>query len=348
MMRYKLLGRSGLRVSELALGTMTFGEEWGWGASKEESRRMFDAYAEAGGNFLDTANRYTEGTSEKYVGEFIAPDRDHWIVATKYTLWMRRDDPNFSGNHRKNMVRALDASLKRLGTDYIDLYWVHAWDFTTPAAEVMRALDDMVRAGKVLHVGISDTPAWIVSRANTLAELRGWSPAVALQLRYSLIDRTAERDLIPMARAMDMAVTPWSILGAGTLTGKYSRGSTPEEGRAREGAATDERNLRIADAVVDIAEEIGCTPSQVAVSWVRQQHGVIVPLVGARNLAQLEDNLGALDVTLDAAQLGRLDEVSAIEPGFPHDFLASDPIRDIVFGGTFDRIDNHRARHPGA
>jgi aryl-alcohol dehydrogenase-like predicted oxidoreductase len=335
-------------VSELALGTMTFGEEWGWGASKEESRRMFDAYAEAGGNFLDTANRYTEGTSEKYVGEFIAPDRDHWIVATKYTLWMRRDDPNFSGNHRKNMVRALEASLKRLGTDYIDLYWVHAWDFTTPAAEVMRALDDMVRAGKVLHVGISDTPAWIVSRANTLAELRGWSPAVALQLRYSLIDRTAERDLIPMARAMDMAVTPWSILGAGTLTGKYSRGSTPEEGRAREGAATDERNLRIADAVVDIAEEIGCTPSQVAVSWVRQQHGVIVPLVGARNLAQLEDNLGALDVTLDAAQLGRLDEVSAIEPGFPHDFLASDPIRDIVFGGTFDRIDNHRARHPGA
>ncbi len=348
MMRYKLLGRSGLRVSELALGTMTFGEEWGWGASKEESRRMFDAYAEAGGNFLDTANRYTEGTSEKYVGEFIASDRDHWIVATKYTLWMRRDDPNFSGNHRKNMVRALEASLKRLGTDYIDLYWVHAWDFTTPAAEVMRALDDMVRAGKVLHVGISDTPAWIVSRANTLAELRGWSPAVALQLRYSLIDRTAERDLIPMARAMDMAVTPWSILGAGTLTGKYSRGSTPEEGRAREGAATDERNLRIADAVVDIAEEIGCTPSQVAVSWVRQQHGVIVPLVGARNLAQLEDNLGALDVTLDAAQLGRLDEVSAIEPGFPHDFLASDPIRDIVFGGTFDRIDNHRARHPGA
>jgi len=347
-MRYKLLGRSGLRVSELALGTMTFGEEWGWGASKEESRRMFDAYAEAGGNFLDTANRYTEGTSERYVGEFIAPDRDHWLVATKYTLWMRRDDPNFSGNHRKNMVRALEASLKRLGTDYIDLYWVHAWDFTTPAAEVMRALDDMVRAGKILHVGISDTPAWIVSRANTLAEVRGWSPAVALQLRYSLIDRTAERDLIPMARAMDMAITPWSILGAGTLTGKYSRGSLPEKGRAKEGAATDERNLRIADAVVDIAEEIGCTPSQVAVSWVRQQHGVIVPLVGARNLAQLEDNLGALDVTLDDAQLGRLDEVSAIEPGFPHDFLASDPIQDIVFGGMFDRIDNHRARHPGA
>jgi aryl-alcohol dehydrogenase-like predicted oxidoreductase len=246
------------------------------------------------------------------------------------------------------MVQALDASLKRLGTDYIDVYWVHAWDFTTPASEVMRALDDMVRAGKVLHVGVSDTPAWIVSRANTLAELRGWSPFVALQLRYSLIDRTAERDLIPMARAMDLAITPWSILGAGTLTGKYSRGAAPAEGRAKEGAATDVRNLGIADAVVGIADEIGCTPSQVAVSWVRQQHGVIVPLVGARNLEQLEDNLGALDVTLDEDHLARLDEVSRIEPGFPHDFLASDPIRDIVFGGTFDQIDNHRAGHSGA
>jgi aryl-alcohol dehydrogenase-like predicted oxidoreductase len=327
---------------------MTFGPEWGWGASKEESRRMFDAYAEAGGNFIDTANRYTEGTSEKYVGEFIASDRDHWVIATKYTLWMRRDDPNFSGNHRKNMVQALDASLERLGTDYIDLYWVHAWDFTTPVAEVMRALDDMVRAGKVLHVGISDTPAWIVSRANTLADLRGWSPFVALQLRYSLIDRTAERELLPMARAMDLAVTPWSVLGAGTLTGKYSRAASPEEGRAKDGAAADERNLEIADVVVDIAEEIECTPSQVAVSWVRQQDGVIVPLVGARNLVQLEDNLGALNVTLDEEHLARLDEVSRIEPGFPHDFLASEPIRDIVYGGTFDQIDNHRARHSGA
>lgn len=347
-MRYKLLGRSGLRVSELALGTMTFGSEWGWGASREESRRMFDAFARAGGNFIDTANRYTEGTSEKYVGEFISADRDHWVVATKYTLWTRRDDPNFSGNHRKNMAQALDASLKRLGTDYVDLYWVHMWDFTTPVAEVMRALDDMVRAGKVLHVGVSDTPAWIVSRANTIAELRGWSPFVALQLRYSLIDRTAERDLLPMARALDLAVTPWSILGAGTLTGKYSRGSSPEEGRAKDGAATEERNLGIAEVVVDIAEEIGCTPSQVAVSWVRQQQGVIVPLIGARNREQLEDNLGALDVTLDNGHLARLDEASRIESGFPHDFLASDPIRDLIFGGTGDRIDNHRAGRAGA
>jgi aryl-alcohol dehydrogenase-like predicted oxidoreductase len=347
-MRYKLLGRSGLRVSEFALGTMTFGTEWDWGATKAESRKMFDAFAEAGGNFLDTANRYTEGTSEKYLGEFIAPDRDHWVVATKYTLWTRRDDPNFSGNHRKNMVQALEASLKRLDTDYIDLYWVHAWDSTTPVAEVMRALDDMVRAGKVLHVGISDTPAWIVSRANTLAELRGWSPFTALQLRYSLIDRTAERDLLPMARALDLAVTPWSVLGAGTLTGKYNREEKPTEGRAKDGAATDERNLGIAASVVEIAEEIGCTPSQVAVSWVKQQPGVIVPLIGARNLDQLEDNLGALDVTLEEDQLVRLDEVSRIDPGFPHDFLAQDYIRDLMTGGTFDRIDNHRTGQSGA
>jgi aryl-alcohol dehydrogenase-like predicted oxidoreductase len=302
-MRYKLLGASGLRVSELALGTMTFGEEWGWGASKEESRAMFEAYAGAGGNFIDTANRYTEGTSERLVGELIAPDREHWVVATKYTLWMRRDDPNFSGNHRKNLIQALDASLERLGTEYVDLYWVHVWDFTTPIDEVMRALDDVVRAGKVLYVGVSDTPAWVVSRANTLAELRGWTRFVGLQLRYSLIDRTAERDLLPMARALDLAVTPWSVLGAGVLTGKYSRGERPDEGRAREGAATVERNLEIADAVCDVADEIGCTPGQVALSWVRQQPGVVIPLLGARNLPQLEDNLGCLNVELSADQL---------------------------------------------
>lgn len=341
-MRYRLLGRSGLRVSEFALGTMSFGEEWGWGASKTDSRRLFDTFAEAGGNFFDTANRYTEGTSERYLGEFIAADRDHFVVATKFTLFTRRDDPNFSGNHRKNMVNALDASLRRLGTDYVDLYWLHAWDFTTGVDEVMRALDDMVRAGKVLYVGVSDTPAWIVSQANMLADLRGWSPFTALQIRYSLIDRAAERDLLPMARSLDLAVTPWSVLGAGVLTGKYNRGTPPEKGRAKEGAATVERNLEIAQAVIDVADQIGCSPSQVAIGWVRQQPGVIIPLVGANSVAQLADNLGALDVTLTAEQLGRLDEASRIELGFPHDFLSQDHIRDLIFGGTFDRIDRHR------
>ncbi len=341
-MRYRLLGRSGLRVSELALGTMTFGEEWGWGASKAESRRMFDAYAEAGGNFLDTANRYTEGTSERFVGEFVASDRDHWVVATKYTLWMRRDDPNFSGNHRKNMVRACEASLERLGTDHIDLYWVHAWDFTTGIDEVMRGLDDLVRSGKVLYVGISDTPAWIVSRANTIADFRGWAPFVGLQIRYSLIDRTAEADLLPMARALDLAVTPWSVLGAGVLTGKYSGGNAPAEGRAKEGAATKKRNLEIADVVVSVADEIGCSPSQVAISWVSRQPGVIVPLIGARNLPQLMDNLGALDVTLAEDQLHRLDEASRTDLGFPHNFLSDPNILDIVSGGSWERVINHR------
>jgi aryl-alcohol dehydrogenase-like predicted oxidoreductase len=341
-MRYKLLGHSGLRVSELALGTMTFGREWGWGATKKESRQMFDMYAKAGGNFLDTANRYTEGTSEKYVGDFIKTDREHWVVATKYTLWTRHGDPNFSGNHRKNMVQSLEASLKRLALDYIDLYWVHAWDFMTPVDEVMRALDDMVRQGKVLYVGISDTPAWIVSRANTMAELRGWSRFVGLQIRYSLIDRTAEADLLPMARAFDMAVTPWSILGAGVLTGKYNQDKKPGEGRAKEGAAKDKRNLKIAKTIVDVAGQIGCTPSQVAIAWVRQQPGLMVPLLGARNAAQLKDNLGALEVTLGDKHMKRLSLASEIDLGFPHNFLAQDYIQDIVYGGTRNEVDNHR------
>lgn len=302
---------------------------------------MFDTFAEAGGNVIDTANRYTEGTSERYVGEFVKGDREHWVIATKYTLFMRRDDPNMCGNHRKNMVQAVEASLDRLDTDYIDLYWLHAWDYTTPVDEVMRALDDLVSAGKVLYIGISDTPAWIVSQANTLAELRGWTRFVALQLRYSLIDRTAERELLPMARALDLAVTPWSVLGAGVLSGKYNR-DKQAAGRAKDGAAKKERNLQIAQAVIDVADEIGCTPSQAAISWVRQQPGVIIPLIGANNLVQLRDNLGALEVTLSAEQMLRLDEASRIELGFPHDFLASDQIRDIIFGGTQGSIDNHR------
>ena len=207
-MRYKLLGKSGLRVSELALGTMTFGEEWGWGASKEECHKMFDAYAHAGGNFIDTANRYTEGTAERIVGELIAADRAHFVLASKYTLKMRNGDPNYCGNHRKNMVQSLEASLKRLHTDYLDMFWVHAWDFLTPVEEVMRGLDDLVRAGKVLYIGISDTPAWVVAQANTLADLRGWTSFIGIQAQYSLIERTPERELLPMARALGYRRAP--------------------------------------------------------------------------------------------------------------------------------------------
>jgi aryl-alcohol dehydrogenase-like predicted oxidoreductase len=323
---------------------MTFGTDWGWGADKDESRRMFDAYAEAGGNLLDTANVYTQGTSEEYIGEFISPDRERWVVATKYSLAaLRPDEPNASGNQKKNMVQALEQSLRRLRTDYVDLFWVHAWDFTTPVEEVMRGLDDLVRQGKVLYVGISDTPAWVVAQANTMAALRGWSPFVALQVRYSLIDRAAERDLLPMAREFDLGVTLWSVLGAGVLSGKYNHERPPAEGRAKAGAATVPRNLSIAGEVVSVAEEVGCTPSQVAISWAQQQRGVLIPLIGARNLPQLQENLRATRVKLEPEHLSRLDAMSEIELGFPHDFLGpGGTASQFIYGETLDRLDAHR------
>ncbi|MBN2426659.1 MAG: aldo/keto reductase [Calditrichaceae bacterium] len=339
-MRYKIFGKSGLRVSELALGTMTFGTEWGWGAGKEESKKIFDAFVKAGGNFIDTANRYTEGTSEKYVGEFIKSEREHFVLATKYTLFSRKNDPNFCGNHRKNMVRSIEESLKRLQVDYIDLYWLHAWDFTTPVEEVMRALDDLVRAGKILYIGISDTPAWIISQANTLAELSGWTRFVGLQIEYSLVERTPERELLPMARAFDMAVTPWAVLGSGFLSGKYKK---DQKGRLTNGKPIPEWKYKIVDVVTDISEKTGYSPSQIAISWVRQQKGVIIPILGARTIEQLKDNLGSLDVKLDKTRMDRLNKVSEIEMGFPHRFLDSPGIKENIYGGLFDRIDNHHA-----
>ncbi len=339
-MKYKLFGKSGLRVSELALGTMTFGEEWGWGVNKEESKKVFDMYANAGGNFIDTANRYTEGTSEEYVGEFIASDRDHFVIATKYTLFTKRDDPNFSGNHRKNMMQALDASLKRLNTDFIDLYWLHAWDYTTPEEEILRALDDMIRAGKIHYIGVSDTPAWIVSRMNAIAELRGWTQFVGLQIKYSLLERTVERELLPMARKLDMAVTPWAALGGGILSGKYNK-KKDEEGRAKIYKSINDENLRIAGEVINVAEEIGKTPSQAALNWVRQQAGVIIPIIGAKTEEQLKDNLECLNFTLSEKHMTQLSEASKIDMGFPHDFLTSETIIDIIYGGTYNDIVNH-------
>lgn len=343
-MRYKLFGKSGLRVSELALGTMTFGEEWGWGVDKATSQAIFEAYAGAGGNFIDTANRYTEGTSEKFVGEFIHSEREHFVLGSKYTLKMRPGDPNFSGNHRKNMMQSVHASLKRLNTEYLDLLWVHAWDFTTPVEEVLRGLDDLVRQGKVLYVGISDTPAWVVSMANTLADLRGWSRFVGLQIRYSLADRSAERDLLPMARALDVAVTPWSVLGAGVLTGKYND-NPKSEGRASRWG-TSERDLKLAQQIQAVSNAVGASPSQAAIAWVlhqqRPNRAPIIPLLGATKVEQLKDNLGALEVRLAAEHLARLDEASRVDLGFPHEFLASENILDIVFGGTYSLIDNHR------
>jgi aryl-alcohol dehydrogenase-like predicted oxidoreductase len=340
-MRYKLLGKSGLRVSELALGTMTFGEDWGWGASKEESRKQFDLFVDAGGNFIDTAVNYTKGTSEKYVGEFIENDRDRFVVATKYTLSRNWDDPNAGGNSRKNLMASLEVSLKRLRTDYIDLYWLHMWDYMTPVEEVMRALDDAVRLGKVRYVGASDTPAWVTARANTLAELRGWSPFVAVQIPYSLADRAVEREILPMARELELAVTPWGILEAGILTGKYTDGSTGPK-RESDNVNISPRVQRIIDVVLEIAREVGRSPAQVAYNWARLRTGnIMIPILGARSARQLKDDLAILEWELTPEQLQRLDEASAFDLGFPHGFLEGNK---YIFGNTFKQIDNHRIR----
>ena len=343
-MRYKLLGKSGLRVSEICLGTMTFGEEWGWGSPKDESRKIFEVFAEAGGNFIDTADGYTNGTSEKMVGEFISKERGRFVVATKYSFNARPGDPNAGGNHRKNMVQALEGSLKRLRTDYVDLYWLHAWDSLTPIEEVMRVFDDMVRGGKVLYAGVSDMPAWIISRANTLAELRGWTPFTGLQVEYSLIERTVERELIPMAEAMEIGITAWSPLSSGLLSGKYSKTAprSSEGGRLKKTSFVQlsDRNLAIADAVVEVANKIDRTPSQVAINWVRQKHNAI-PIIGARKVSQVKENLACLDFTLPPEFMKKLDERSKIELGFPHDFLSKKSVSDYLHGGTFDLIDSH-------
>jgi aryl-alcohol dehydrogenase-like predicted oxidoreductase len=346
-MRYKLLGRTGLRVSEICLGTMTFGEEWGWGASKDESRKILDHFLDAGGNFVDTANLYTNGTSETFLGEFLQGRRERVVLATKYTNAMPGTDPNAAGNHRKSMTQALEASLRRLKTDYVDLYWLHIWDFLTPVDEVMRAFDDFVRAGKVLYAGVSDAPAWVVSRANTIAELRGWTPFAGLQVEYSLAERTPERDLLPMADALEIAVTPWSPLAGGLLTGKYAAGQQKQgEGRydnpmMKGFAANDERKVRIAETLRLVAQEVGRSPAQVALAWLlhRPYRVPVIPIVGARKLAQVQDNLACVDVKLSGDHLRRLDEVSAIELGFPHDFFTKDMVRGFAYGGLRDRID---------
>jgi aryl-alcohol dehydrogenase-like predicted oxidoreductase len=348
VMRYKLLGRSGLRVSEVCLGAMAFGEEWRdirLSASQEECRKIFDAFAEAGGNFIDTANYYNAGRSEEFLGDFIGSERGRFVVATKYSLMMREGDPNGGGNHRKSLFQSLEASLRRLKTDYIDLYWLHAWDFMTPVEEVMRALDDAVRAGKILYVGISDAPAWIVAKANTIAELRGWTPFIGLQVQYSLVERAAERDLLPMARHFDIGVTAWSPLGMGVLTGKYgTKNSSASDARRLDSPAlaglsfTSERSLAIAAEVRSLAEKIGRKPSQIALSWVRQKGAI--PIIGARKVSQIQENLGCLDLELTAEQMWQLDEASKIELGFPHEFLQTEA-RGPLFGDFFERIDNH-------
>ncbi|MEV7737980.1 aldo/keto reductase [Streptomyces sp. NPDC088921] len=339
---YRLLGRSGLRVSPLALGAATFGTEWGWGAEPDEARKLFDLYVERGGNFIDTASTYTNGSSERLLGEFTRDNRESLVLATKYTTLRRPGDPNSGGPHRKSLFASVEASLRQLNTDYIDLLYLHLWDFTTPVEEILRGMDDLVRQGKVLYVAISNAPAWQVSRMQAIADLRGWSPLVALQIEYNLIERTGERDLIPMAHEMGLGVVPWSPLAGGLLTGKYGRDEViatnvaADDGTRRSttiaNGALTERNLAVVDVVKEVATELGRTPAQVGLAWTLQNPGVTAPIIGARTPAQLEDNLGALQVDFTAAHRALLEEASAIGLGFPHDMLARDTTRALTRG----------------
>jgi aryl-alcohol dehydrogenase-like predicted oxidoreductase len=341
-MRYKLLGPSGLRVSELCLGTMSFGDAWGFGADEKHSHQILDAFAEVGGNFIDTANKYHEGQSEEILGGFLGPDRDRFVVGTKYTLAMGSGDPNAAGNSRKNLRASVEASLRRLRTDYLDVLWVHAWDYITPVEEVMRGLDDLVSAGKVIYVALSDAPAWVASAANTVAALRGWSPFVALQAEYSLLERTAERELLPVAEAFGLTMTAWAPLGAGILTGKYTADTLPSPEDSRRAAANQarltDRNLRIAREVDRVAGQLGATSAQVAVAWVRQRSPRIIPIIGIRTLHQLHDVLGSLEVELSAEHRAHLDQASAIELGFPYELLRG-PQGQLVYGDLEPQIE---------
>jgi aryl-alcohol dehydrogenase-like predicted oxidoreductase len=336
--RYRIFGKTGLRVSSLALGTGVFGTGWGYGSERDEARSVFDAYRAAGGNFVDTADSYQFGQSETLLGEFIAADRDDIVLATKFSLG---DGPasglQRTGNSRKAMIQSVEASLKRLNTDRIDLLWVHMPDAVTPVDEIVRGLDDLARSGKILYAGLSDFPAWRVATAATLAELRGSTPISALQVEYSLVERTAERELLPMAAAFNLGTVVWSPLGGGLLTGKYRKGET---GRAQGLGAvihgeSDARKTATVDAVLALAEETGHSAGQVAIGWVLAKGAL--PIIGPRTPEQFKDNIAALDVKLTEEQIARLDEVSAVPLGFPHDVIAG--VRDRLASGKADLVD---------
>ncbi|MDX3691347.1 aldo/keto reductase [Streptomyces europaeiscabiei] len=338
-MWYDLIGRTGLRVSELCLGAGTFGVE-GWGASREDAARMLDLYTEAGGNFIDTANVYGAGRSEECVGELLAGRRDEFVLATKVSSMTRPGDVNSAGNHRKNLVASLESSLRRLRTDHVDLLWLHTRDAFTPVEEVMRALDDLVRAGKVLYVGASNWPAWEVSRANMLAELRGWSAFAGIQVRYNLLERTVERELLPMAAACDVSVFAWGPLAEGRLTGKYLHGA---RGRlsVENWAGDDERDTAVVREVTAVAEETGRTPAQVALAWLRgrPEPDAVLPVLGATRPEQLQDTLGVLDLQLDQEHIKRLDTVSEPSLGFPRDFMRNPKFTKGTYGDRWQRLE---------
>jgi aryl-alcohol dehydrogenase-like predicted oxidoreductase len=342
-MRYTTLGRrTGLRVSEYGLGAGNFGTAWGTKATREESRQIFDRFADAGGTLIDTADGYQRGQSEEFLGEFLGADRDHFVVATKYTQGAVGGDVSKTGNGRKNMIRSVEESLRRLRTDHVDLYWVHHPDRITPMDEILRGLDDLVSSGKILHAGLSNFPAWRVAWASATADLRGWAPVAAVQIEYSLVERTADRELLPMAEALGLGVALWSPLGGGLLTGKYrtsSAGRLTDWQRLVHTEDTDQKT-RIVDEVLAIAAEIDVPPAHVAMAWLRALAAAsttsYVPIIGPRSLTQLEDYLAALDVDLDAKHVARLDEVSAVPRGVPHE--VGDSVHDSVLGGDASRF----------
>jgi aryl-alcohol dehydrogenase-like predicted oxidoreductase len=324
---YVTIGHSGLRVSPFCLGAMTFGEDWGWGSSVAESEAIISRYMDRGGNFIDTANVYTKGHSEKIIGDYIGRDtgkRDRVVIATKFFGNLYPGDPNGGGAGRKTIVESCEQSLRRLQTDYIDLYWMHCWDRHTPVEETMRALDDLVAAGKVRYIGFSDTPAWKVSQAQTIAHFRGWAPLVALQIEYSLLERTVEGELIPMALEMGLGVTPWSPLKSGVLSGKYTRENAATAKADRGERVTQnlgEKVYAIIDELIAIGNELQASPASVALAWVQGRPGVASTIIGARRMDQLDQNLAALDLALTAIQIARLDKLSKPSLGFPMQFL---------------------------
>lgn len=347
-MNYRLLGRSGLRVSDIGLGTMLFGAPTDWGVSAEVARQLYNVYREAGGNYIDTANQYAGGESERLIGQFVRDHREEVVIATKYTNSAPRNgDPNAGGNQRKNMVQSIEASLRRLGTDYVDLYVIHSWDLLTPVEEVMRGLDDLVRAGKVLYVGISNAPAWVIAKSNTLAEFRGWSRYVGLQIEYSLLARSAEAELLPMAHDQGLSVLAWSPLKNGLLTGKYREGGgagsrlTTDMWNSPKLAWTDPHGSTaqpVIDELVTLADELAVTPAQLALAWLRHRPVHVVPIVGATSARQLSDNLACVDIRLTEDQVARLDDASAVPLPYPHHYLDSDLARSFRSGGMAERI----------
>lgn len=335
---YITLGRSGLRVSPFCLGTMTFGEDYGWGTSVKDAEAIIDRFIDAGGNFFDTANAYTRGHSEKIIGDHIGRHRnrrDRVVIATKFYANMYTGDPNGGGANRKSLIAACEQSLRRLQTDYIDLYWMHAWDRHTPIDETMAALDDLVRAGKVRYVGFSDTPAWKVTEAQMFSRFRGTAPLIALQIEYSLLERTVEGELLPMALEMGLGVTPWSPLKGGALSGKYTRQNAgqvkADRGMMIQGSL-NEKTYAIVDELQKIATELESTPASVALAWVQGRPSVASTIIGARTMGQLEDNLKALDVRLSPAHVQALEGLSRPTLSFPMNFL--DRAAFFMNGGT--------------